>query len=90
MTDSFSIPVPCGILSMFNSEENTYQCGFGELLTAEISVPRTSMGIYNRLTAADVMSVILVYPSTFTDIFNLTCYLKQPKYKSFLQIFGQL
>ena len=62
---SVTDPVPRGILFMFNMEKNTYQCGFCELLTAEISVTRTSMGTYNRLTAADVMSVTLVYPPSF-------------------------
>ena len=65
VTDPFSISVPRGILFMFNMEKNTYQCGFCELLTAEISVTRTSIGTYNRLTASDVIPVTLVYLSSF-------------------------
>ena len=73
LTDPFSIPVPRGILSMFNMEENTYQCSFCGLITAQIGVTHTYMYTHNRLAAASQTKCMFWLLKTVYSWENFEC-----------------
>ena len=73
LIDLFLIPGPRGKLFMFNMDENTYHCGFCGLLTAKISLTRTSMCTYNTFSAASQTKCMFWLLKTVYSWENLEC-----------------